>query len=117
MAHAMDVSDNGTDHAGVIALGSDDSIAADQYDDYDSVSSVSTFTDLLRRYTFAFQPDYSLKLRKRYAAFALPALHPWAEPPLRVLEPFAPERRWKRAIVGVDLTVSPERSVSLVVRS
>jgi hypothetical protein len=72
----MDVSDNGTDHAGVIVLGSDDSIGADHYDDYDSVSSVSTFTDLLRRYTFSCQPDYSLKLRKRCDVFAPHTPHP-----------------------------------------
>ena len=86
MARSMATSDNGTDHA-VIALGSDESIAADQYDDFDSVSSVSTFTDLLRRYTFAYEPDYSLKLRKRCDTFAdLPA-----PPPLQMFPATYPE--------------------------
>jgi len=71
MARSMATSDNGTDHA-VIALGSDESIAAETYDDYDSVSSVSTLTDLLRRYTFAYEPDYCLKLRKRCDAVCCP---------------------------------------------
>jgi len=71
MARSMATSDNGTDHA-VIALGSDESIGPEAYDDYDSVSSVSTLTDLLRRYTFAYEPDYCLKLRKRCDAVCCP---------------------------------------------